>query len=59
MTADLIALKRLNDFLTAMEKMHNGLLAMIEAHQEFKAETDKRLDKLEARLEELKDRLPE
>lgn len=57
MTADLIMLKRMNEMLKAMDKMHNGLLAMINEHQEFKAEINERLDNMRDDIEALRARI--
>ena len=32
---DLIALKRMNDIMEAINKMHNGLLALIDEHHKL------------------------
>ena len=46
-SVDLIALARMNDMIAAMDKMHNGLLALIDAHQKLERELDERIKKLE------------
>lgn len=57
MTADLIALQRLGEMIKAMDKMHNGLLALIDEYQEFKAEANERLDNMRDDVEELRSRI--
>lgn len=44
---DLLVLKRMNDIIAAMDKMHNGLLALIDAHNKLEKELDERIKKLE------------
>jgi len=45
---DLLVLKRMNDMIAAVDKMHNGLLALIDAHHELEKQLDERIKKLEA-----------
>lgn len=52
---DLIAIKRMNEILKAVDKMHNGLLALIDAHNEFKSATEKRIEDLESEIAVLRD----
>lgn len=47
---DLAANSRMNAIMRAMDKMHNGLLAMIAAHQEYVEKTDARIAALEEKL---------
>lgn len=44
---DLLALKRMNDVIEAIDKMHNGLLALIDAHHKLEHDLDERIKKLE------------
>lgn len=44
---NLIELARMDQILKAIEKMHNGLLALIHEHQELEAALDARIKKLE------------
>jgi len=37
----------MNDIIAAMDKMHNGLLALIDAHNKLEKELDERIKKLE------------
>lgn len=53
---------RINQIVKAMEKMHNGLTVLIAAHNNLTTgveEMKRRVDKLEAELKELRDRLTE
>lgn len=52
---DVLVHSRLTQIIEAMEKMHNGLLAIIDAHHELQ----ERVNKLEGEFKELKDRLTE
>lgn len=45
---DLLELKRMNEIISKMDKMHNGLLALIDAHHELERKLDERIKKLEA-----------
>lgn len=44
---DLLALKRMNNIIDAIDKMHNGLLALIDAHHELEKKLDDRIKRLE------------
>jgi predicted translin family RNA/ssDNA-binding protein len=54
---DVLVHARLSQIIEAMDKMHNGLLAMIEAHQELKQEVDERLDNMRDDIENLTSQL--
>lgn len=47
---DLLALKRMNDIIDAINKMHNGLLALIDEHHKLA----ERVEELEKKIIELK-----
>lgn len=44
---DLVTLNRMNQIIAAIDKMHNGLLAVIEAHHKLEKELTERIEKLE------------
>lgn len=48
--SDLLVLKRMNEMIAAIDKMHNGLLALIDAHHKLEQDLDERIKKLEEQL---------
>lgn len=44
---DILALKRMTDMINALDKVHNGLMALIDAHHELERKLDERIRKLE------------
>jgi|GEM_PF-5341813 len=44
---DLTELARMNQIITSLDKMHNGLLAVIDAHHKLEKELTERIEKLE------------
>lgn len=44
---DLLVLQRINEIMRALDKMHNGLVAMIDAHHKLEKELDERIKQLE------------
>lgn len=48
---DLIAMRRMTQVIEALDKMHNGLLALITEHQDLEIQLNDRIKKLEERLD--------
>lgn len=44
---DLIALQRMTQVIEALDRMHNGLLALIDEHHDLERELNDRIRKLE------------